>query len=176
MLRILCIQIIRFFYGIRLYIALRRMKTRRQRDGSRIRIRRRSLIRSSKTWAKGIHREPSLRLRRDAPTASRRSTDRKQIGQCAHADNLHAIVFRQVMPRLMSPRVPMRALHKGARMRPGRYTDIYDAPRARSRSHARRAARDEERGACPPAPKSNIGRACTAPGAVKIGRGLEYVG
>lgn len=58
------------------------------------------------------------------------STDRKQI---VHTPIIYtAIVFRQAMPRLMSPCVPMRVLHKGARGCASRESDtrmyIRDAP------------------------------------------------
>jgi len=91
-----------------------------------------------------------------------------------------AILFRQVMPRLMSPRVSMRALHKGARGCAARDTRMYTMHRAWSRSHDARPQDEEQH------PRKGQRRSrCTArrgslpplENAVKIGRsGLDYVG
>lgn len=77
-------------------------------------IRCRSLIKPSKGHAStATSVDPRGAMPRPISLADR---SRTQIGECAYAAIIYtAIVFRQVMPRLMSPRVPMRALHKGAR-------------------------------------------------------------
>lgn len=79
----------------------------------RIFIRQPSLIKSSNRWQRdGIGTATSVDPRGAMPRPIP-LVDRKQI---VHTPIIYtAIVFRQAMPRLMSPCVPMRALHKGAR-------------------------------------------------------------
>lgn len=79
----------------------------------RVFLRRRSLIKPSKGHASTATLvDPRGAVPRPISLVDRSRTDRRV---CSTPIIYTAIVFRQVMPRLMSPRVPMRALHKGAR-------------------------------------------------------------